>query len=131
MSGEIDLNTLVANLSPSLAPDDYVFCTFEHARYGDFAEASPIAAVMEAEGLTLVVTPKYADAQRFAYQGSFKCITLNVHSSLAAVGLTAAVSTKLAQHGISANMVAGYFHDHIFVSVAEASRALALLESPL
>ncbi|MCH9673679.1 MAG: ACT domain-containing protein, partial [Gammaproteobacteria bacterium] len=57
----------------------------------------------------------------------FKRITLTVHSSLDAVGLTAAVSTKLAEHDISANIVAGYYHDHIFVQTQRATHAMAAL----
>ena len=45
----------------------------------------------------------------------FKLITLTVHSSLKSVGLTAAVTSKLAEYEISANVVAAYYHDHIFV----------------
>ena len=54
-------------------------------------------------------------------------ITLRIHSSLEAVGLTAAVATKLAKAGITANVVAAYFHDHIFVPVERADEAVKLL----
>jgi hypothetical protein len=54
-------------------------------------------------------------------------ITLNVHSSLEAIGLTAAVAGRLALHGISANVVAAYYHDHIFVPTADAERAVVVL----
>nr|WP_281404536.1 ACT domain-containing protein [Pyxidicoccus fallax] len=54
---------------------------------------------------------------------------MSVHSSLEAVGFIAAVSTRLAAHGIGVNPVAAYFHDHLFVPSARATEALALLES--
>ena len=56
-----------------------------------------------------------------------RCITLTVHSSLEAVGLTAAIATELARFGVSANVVAAYFHDHVFVPSAQAEQALAAL----
>ena len=56
------------------------------------------------------------------------CITLRIHSSLAAVGLTAAVSGALAAEGISANMIAGFHHDHILLPAADADRALDILK---
>ena len=70
-----------------------------------------------------------ADKEGISYQSIFKRITLNIYSSLEAVGLTAAVSTLLAEPGISANMIAAYYHDHIFVSAADAERTVALLHS--
>ncbi|MNG35746.1 hypothetical protein D3C84_1225580 [compost metagenome] len=54
-------------------------------------------------------------------------ITLQVHSSLAAVGLTAAFASALGQANISCNVIAGYHHDHLFVAQADAERALAVL----
>ena len=54
-------------------------------------------------------------------------ITLDVHSSLEAVGLTAAVSAALAEENISCNVVAAYYHDHLFVPVADAERAMETL----
>jgi hypothetical protein len=58
-----------------------------------------------------------------------RMITLTVHSSLAAVGLTAAFSARLAREGIGANVVAAFHHDHIFVPAADAERALAALKA--
>lgn len=129
MSGEIDLKKLLANLSPRLDNREYVFCTFKDSAYGDYAELEPIASFLEAEGLTLIVARDSADNRGISYQGIFKRITLNIYSSLDAVGLTAAVSTLLAEQGISANMIAGYFHDHIFVNSDAAEKALTLLQS--
>ena len=54
-------------------------------------------------------------------------ITLKVHSSLEAIGLTAAMSRALMEAGISANVVAAYYHDHIFVPAADAERAVEAL----
>jgi hypothetical protein len=54
-------------------------------------------------------------------------ITLNVHSALEAVGLTAAFATALGQAGISCNVIAGYYHDHLFVGQADAERAMHVL----
>ena len=73
---------------------------------------------------TLIVSVDAADKAQLAYESTFKQITLTVHSSLDAVGLTAAVSTKLTSHGISANVVAAYYHDHIFVQTEKADKAL-------
>ena len=129
MTGEIDLKKLLANLSPLLDSREYVFCTFKDSDYGDYAELNPIASFLEEEGLTLVIARDRADKEGISYQGTYKRITLNIYSSLDAVGLTAAVSTLLAKHGISANMIAAYYHDHIFVNSADAERAVALLNS--
>lgn len=129
MSGERDLNQLLATMSPVLIEGEFVFLTFENAHYGDHSELQPFAAVSEAEALTLLVPRPLADEQKISYDSIFKGITLRVHSSLDAVGLTAAFSAALAAHGISANVLAGYFHDHIFVQSSEANNALVALES--
>ncbi|MEH6455812.1 MAG: ACT domain-containing protein [Cocleimonas sp.] len=127
MSGETNLNKLLSSMSPKLLDDEYVFCSVENGQYGDFIDLSPLATYMEAEGLTLVITKDNADKSELEYESVFKCITLLIHSSLEAVGLTAAVSTKLAENGISANVVAAYYHDHIFVQSVKAELALEAL----
>ena len=68
-----------------------------------------------------------AESAGLAYESVFSCISLMVHSSLDAVGLTAAVSGRLAAHGISANMIAAYYHDHIYVPQNKAQLALQVL----
>ena len=127
MTGEKDLKKLLSSMSPTLLDGEYVFCTFPNAHYGDHSELAPIASFIEPEGLSLVVPKSKADEQRLSYACVFKGITLSVHSSLEAVGLTAAVSRKLTEHGISANVVAGYFHDHIFVPKEHAEKAIEAL----
>jgi len=127
MSGETSLNRLLTNMSPTLRDGYYVFCTSKDADYGDFTETKPFATIKEAEGLTLVLLKEVADQTGLKYDSTLRCITLNVHSSLEAVGLTAAVSTVLAENQISANMIAGFFHDHIFVPSESANNALGLL----
>ena len=124
--GETNLSKLLATMSPELMPDEYVFCSVK-GEYGDLNELSPLASYREAEGLTLVITKKAAVANKLNFESAFKGITLTIHSSLDAVGLTAAVSTKLAEKGISANVIAAYYHDHIFVQAEKAALALEAL----
>ena len=114
-------------MSPVLMDGEFVFYSFENADYGDHANLNPIAAFQESEGLTLVILKSKADEFGLSYESVFKGITLQVHSSLDAVGLTAAFSNKLSEHGISANVISGYFHDHIFVQSDHADRAIAAL----
>ena len=127
MTGEEDLDTLLVLLQPSLMLGDFVFCTAANLKYGDFAELQPLASYQEEEGLTLVLSKQSADVAGLAYDSVFNCIILMVHSSLEAVGLTAAVSGKLAANGISANVIAAYHHDHVFVPKNKAQQALQLL----
>ena len=129
MTGETKLATLLRSLDPELAAPEVVFVSFADAQYGDYADLQPLAMVQEAEGMTLVVQKALADQFQLAYDGVFRCLTLKVHSSLQAVGLTAAVSRQLAQRGISANVLAGYYHDHIFVPAQQADTALSALKA--
>lgn len=126
-TGETEIARLLADLRPVLSAGDYVFCTFENADYGAFANLEPIAAMLENEGLTLVIPLAVAKKNHIPYSSVFKQISLTIHSSLDAVGLTAAFSTALAAAGMSANVIAGYYHDHIFVQREHAKRAMAVL----
>ena len=129
MNAETDLDTLIRNLEPKTLSATYVFCSLEDADYGALSHTSPLASFAEPEGLTLVLTRESADQEGLAYEGAFRCISLQVHSSLEAVGLTAAVTGELAANDISANVIAGYHHDHIFVPSHQAEPALRLLET--
>jgi hypothetical protein len=50
---------------------------------------------------------------------------LTVHSSLEAVGFLAAITARLAETGISVNVVSAFYHDHLFVPHDRADEALA------
>lgn len=128
MSGEENLQLLLKNMRPVLDDGAYVFVSVSGV-YQDYAQLDPICSFQEREGLTLIVPHDRAIEHNMNADSVFKRITLEVHSSLHAVGLTAAVSSQLAEKGVSANVVAGYYHDHIFVQAEKADGALkALLE---
>ena len=125
MLGEKELGFLLKKLKPTLNEGDYVFCTQKDITECDFSNI--LMLFKEQEGITIILTQEEADRQQFAYSFIAKWITLAVHSSLAAVELTAAFSKALTEEDISCNVVAGYFHDHIFVDKKDAQKALAVL----
>jgi hypothetical protein len=127
MAGESNLDALLAQMQPRLIEGEYVFCSVPNRQYGELAELTPLASFQEAEGLSLLLLKQQADAGGLSYDSLFRGITLCVHSSLDAVGLTAAVATSLAGHGIAANVVAACLHDHVFVPIGQAELALQLL----
>lgn len=127
VGGEIDLIRLLDSMRPVLLKPDYVFCTVAGTAYADFRDLNPLASFLEDEGLSLILKQEVADRSGLGYESVFRAITLTVHSSLQSVGLTAAVAGKLAEHGISANIVAACYHDHIFVPRDKAEQALKLL----
>ncbi|MFP2930310.1 ACT domain-containing protein [Pyxidicoccus sp. 3LG] len=131
MAGETNLDVLLRSMRPVLKDGEYVFCTLPHPATPapDLGALRPVGLFHEDEGLTLILHRERADAAGLAYAGAFRLLTLSVHSSLDAVGFIAAVSTRLAAHGIGVNPVAAYYHDHLFVPAARATEALALLES--
>ena len=125
MSGQTNLRTLLRTLTPVRQAGEYVFCTVEETAAP--ALALVLATFREAEGLTVVLRKETADQLGLPYDYVAAWITLTVHSSLAAVGLTAAFAQALAAENISCNVVAAYYHDHLFVALADAERALASL----
>ncbi len=124
MSGELDLERLLGGMRPELNPGRFVFTTVEGAVPPG---VTPVVTVAEPEGLTLVAPQSEADRAGLRYDYVAGWITLRVHSALAAVGLTAAVSQVLAEAGVSCNVVAGFHHDHLFVPHERAAEAVALL----
>jgi len=126
MSGITDLETLLREMRPEMRPGEYVYCSVP-ADVAGWLSLEPLGFFREDEGLTLIVEKADADKAGLGYGPVMRCITLTVHSALEAVGLTAAVAVALTRHGISANVVAAYHHDHIFVPAKDAERALAAL----
>jgi hypothetical protein len=131
-SGETSLHKIIQSLEPELSSSDYVFCTISHASSTKelLLSLQPWAIIQEDEGVTLILDhSRSTGVHPDQISSPYSRITLRVHSSLEAVGLTAVVSQALATHGISANMVAGFFHDHVFVPKNRANEALVILRS--
>lgn len=127
MSGESNLEVLLRSAAPQHNAGKYVFCTVKNISATLLTKA--VATIREEEGVTLILPQAIADDQQLKYEYIAGWITLKVHSSLAAVGLTAAFSGALAQQGISCNVVAGYYHDHIFVAENDVTHALTILQN--
>ena len=123
MAGTTDLAQLLRTLEPVLR--DGVYATVVEVPAGLPVEAT----VREPEGLTVVVRRDAADIHGIRYDYVASWITLTVHSSLEAVGLTAAFATALGREGISCNVLAGHHHDHILVGTADAERAMDVLRA--
>jgi len=119
---------MLAALEPQLLPDTFVFACLPEEADADCVAMAPIATFREAEGFTVVVEHSRAEAAGLAVNGLFRCITLGLNSGLYEVGLTAAVATALAKENISANVIAAFHHDHVFVPTERAEEALAVLQ---
>lgn len=121
------MRRLLAEMEPRLLPEEFVFCTAPDGESEALADLPALATFREEEGVSLVLERTIAESHGFRYGPVMRCISLTVHSALDAVGLTAAVASRLARRGISANVVAAYFHDHVFVPAAHAEEALESL----
>ena len=126
MSGEMDLDELLRTLSAKLVEGVYVFATLP-----DESVPENIACRMvfrEAEGTTLVLLKTEAETLGLAYEFPCRMITLDVHSSLEAVGFVAHIASELARHDMGVNPVSGFFHDHLFVPDGREQDAMRILE---
>jgi len=125
MTGEKNLTQLLKTMQPQLISGDFVFCTIADPAVINIADM--VMLFKEQEGFTVIVSKEIADKLQLNYSFVAAWITLTVHSSLEAVGLTAAFSNALAAEGISCNVVAAFYHDHIFVDKKDASHAITIL----
>jgi len=127
MSGETNLQRLLANMQPELHDGEFVFCsvspkTFEQLRI------HPTGWFRESEGITLIVERRIADDEGLDYAFVSRMISLNIHSSLEAVGFLAVISSKLAGAGISMNTISAFYHDHLFIPTNKEGTVMRLLE---
>jgi uncharacterized protein len=126
LEGITDLKSLLSSLTPVLSDRIYVFSRISAIPGIPFINDC-WAIIKEDEAVTVVATIQNADKWGLDHSSPFGRITLQVHSSLEAVGLTASVSTRLSSHGISSNIISGYYHDHVFVPKDRADEAMRLL----
>lgn len=126
MTGETDLSKLLGSIQPVLHPETFVFVTLKPGEACP-ASVTPIMTFREREGLTLIVPESDARAAELESAFRSRMITLNVNSSLFAIGFLAEIDVRLAKAGIAVNAVSAYFHDHLFVPVDRAEEAIAIL----
>ncbi|OBS24589.1 hypothetical protein FPOA_05131 [Fusarium poae] len=124
--GELSLSKLLSTLTTTLHPTIYVFATFT-----DLSNLPPLSEIQmlfkESEGVTAIVSKEYAESHSLDYFFPCKMISLNVTSSLEAVGFMAVIATKLAAKGIGCNPVSGFYHDHIFVPLGREGESSEVL----
>lgn len=122
MAGETDLDVLLAGLTASRRPGEFTMVTLPSSS----AELSSgvEALIREPEGISAVARIDVARKKGWEPGPLMAWLTLDVHSSLEAVGLTAAVAEAFAELGIACNVVAGFYHDHLLVPVGRAGEAI-------
>jgi uncharacterized protein len=124
--GERGLHALLRNMKPEMLDGTFVFCTLAPSASIP-ATISPVLTFREREGTTLVILHEEAERAGLRHEFPSRLITLTVHSALDAVGFLAAITSRLAEAGISVNAVSAFHHDHLFVPVDRANEALAVL----
>lgn len=127
MSGEKSLQILLSSMQPEHISGDYVFCAVEKFENLNLDEVEMF--FKEKEAITLILKKEIAEKWHLEFSLIMSWITLSVHSSLEAVGLTAAFSKALSDNGISCNVVAAFYHDHIFVAKKDTEKALQVLKA--
>lgn len=125
-----DLNVLLREMNAKLNEGEFVFCTISEKDLNSTA-LYPILTFREEEGFTIVIKKEIADqlSLLLRYSAVWRMITLQVHSDLTAVGFLARITNELAKSNISANVVSGYYHDHLFVPANRAEEALEILKN--
>lgn len=130
MSGEKDLEAILRSILVSCDGKEYIYC----ATNSDSALMSllpdAIGLFREDEATTVIMLKDLLQPSDYIQTSdSYAKLTIDVHTSLEAVGLTAAIAKVLTDYGISANVVAAYYHDHIFVPYKSKDKAVEALSS--
>jgi len=126
VTGETDLAKMLASLRVLRRDDPVTVVTSPTpVELGPGIEA----VIAEGEGQTVVVSLAEAERRNWPIEFRAAWLTVDVHSSLDAVGLTAALSSVLADCGIPCNVLAGYYHDHLLVPLERADEAIEAIEA--
>ena len=126
MTGQTNLSDVLQSLQVSCDNVEYGFATVKHQPAPD---SQILGTFRENEGITIVGAKEYFEKNHIPYEGPYVKLTIEIHTSLELVGLTAAIADKLAKNNISANVVAAYFHDHIFVPFGLRKKAIDAINS--
>ncbi len=125
MSGEKKLSVLIKEMKPFINKGEYVFTTVKDI--SNINKENIIGQFKETERINLILEKEVADNLELTYSFIASWITLKIHSALDAVGLTAAFSSELTKYNISCNIIAGFYHDHIFVDKKDEAKAIEVL----
>lgn len=125
MNGEKNLEILLKTMKPKINLGEFVFCEVKNLEKIKLNEI--VMSFREEESITIITKKEIADKLNLKYSFIASWITLTIHSSLEAVGLTAAFSKALSKKGISCNVVAAFYHDQIFVDKKDTEKAIEIL----
>jgi uncharacterized protein len=119
---------MVAAMAPELDQGEYIFCALPSVG-AERAFAAAVGTFREREGWSAILPA--SDARNLGFDSGqlFRMIRLGIDSALDGVGLTAAVSTALADTGIACNVVAALHHDYLFIPAPDVERAMHRLQS--
>ena len=127
MVGETNLDVLLSSMSAALVDGVYVFVTLKDRPIP--SGIVPRMMFQEAEGMTLILLQEQAETAGLDYEFPSRMITLDIHSSLEAVGFMARIATELAKADMGVNPVSAFYHDHLFVPDGREGDALNILKS--
>jgi hypothetical protein len=127
MTGETNLQEVLKSMRVSCDDNEYGFATVSPVTTVDLEAV--IGTFRETGGLTVIASKQYLDFKGITYEGPYAKLSIEVHTSLELVGLTAVLATKLAENNISANVVAAYYHDHVFVQYDLRQKATEVLSA--
>lgn len=114
-------------LKPFRHPGVFVYCSLRDR--AQLAGVEPIASVREREGWSVIVPEGTATERGWPALLRVAWIEFGLTTGLAEIGITARAARCLADAGIACNVVAGAYHDHLFVPVERADAALAQLRA--
>lgn len=129
MTGEMNLSTMLETLTVSVRPEPYVLVALPPEVTPPPLGDGVAAVIAEAEGPTVVATLVRAAQEQWSHDFVASWLTLDIHSALEAVGLTATFSRQLGRAGIPCNVIAGFYHDHILVPVDKTDAAVEVIEA--
>ena len=127
--GKMVLSEILTSLSVSVRPEPYVVVALPAGKAVPVVGGDIGAVIEEAEGTTVIATMSRAAHEGWSHDFVASWLTLDVHSALEAVGLTAAFSRQLGRAGIPCNVIAGFFHDHILVPIDKTDAAVEVIEA--
>jgi uncharacterized protein len=113
MSGQTNLSEVLKTLNVTCDNLEYGFATVKDKQIDITGQV--LGVFEESEGKTIIATTEYLEVNNLQHEGSYAKLTIELHTSLELVCLTATLAQKLAENKIPVNVIAGYYHDHLFV----------------